>query len=63
MDLKIGDVVRLKSGGPKMTIAEIGDSDDKRVKCIWFDGNKKNEDIFEEAIIAIAEPTTPVRIV
>ena len=33
MDLKIGDVVRLKSCGPKMTVCEIMD---KGVKCIWF---------------------------
>ncbi len=33
-NLKVGDTVILKSGGPKMTIVKI--SDDK-VEAIWFD--------------------------
>jgi uncharacterized protein YodC (DUF2158 family) len=40
-DLKIGDVVTLKSGGPKMTITS-GPEDDgtggKVVHCSWFGG-------------------------
>lgn len=35
---KTGDVVRLKSGGPKMTVKEEGDS---IVSCQWFDRNGK----------------------
>lgn len=40
MWFNIGDVVRLKSGGPRMTIQDIGDpsaSGPKRgVTCTWF---------------------------
>ena len=36
--LKIGDVVQLKSGGPKMTILidPCGDYDNKKYTCLWF---------------------------
>ncbi|HEX9988745.1 MAG TPA: DUF2158 domain-containing protein [Chloroflexia bacterium] len=33
-----GDVVRLKSGGPNMTVAEEFDA--TYVTCQWFDGTK-----------------------
>lgn len=38
-DFKPGDVVRLKSGGPKMTIHDIGKynyQDFDSAKCDWF---------------------------
>jgi uncharacterized protein YodC (DUF2158 family) len=31
---QIGDVVMLKSGGPTMTVGEVGD--DGQVICVWF---------------------------
>lgn len=33
--LKIGDVVKLKSGGPTMTVTKI---EDEYVYCKWFQG-------------------------
>lgn len=33
--MNIGDVVRLKSGGPKMVVVKI-DDDDGRLTCRWF---------------------------
>ena len=48
IEFKCGDVVKLKSGSPKMTIEEIGKyaySDEDKAKCIWFDGTKKFEDV------------------
>ena len=33
----IGDVVQLKSGGPKMTVLGVNTSGD--VRCGWFDKN------------------------
>lgn len=35
-ELKIGDVVQLKSGGPKMTIADT-QSNPAGILCAWFD--------------------------
>lgn len=40
MELKIGDTVRLKSGGPVMTIEDIGTpqySDAPTAWCVWFE--------------------------
>ena len=54
MNFKIGDIVKLKSGSPSMTITEFGKyrySDHEQVKCIWFDGKKKCEDIFEKEVL------------
>ena len=52
-----GDVVRLKSGGPCMTITAIGDysgwtmSPSHTVSCMWFEGQKKQETVFDVAIL------------
>ena len=44
-DLKIGDTVQLKSGGPAMTIRSIENYSGGRQEalCDWFDGNDKKE--------------------
>ena len=42
-DFKRGDVVMLKSGGPKMTIDQI---EANQVWCDWFEGSKKISDTF-----------------
>ncbi|WP_181309067.1 YodC family protein [Rufibacter sp. XAAS-G3-1] len=62
MDFNIGDVVELKSGGPKMTIQKIvGKSTDKMenfalktaghsdgdLVCQWFINNKLETNIFK----------------
>ena len=47
---KPGGTVRLKSGGPQMTIAEVGEYlSEYKAKCHWFDGNKLCEDLFSPA--------------
>ena len=50
-ELKIGDVVQLKSGGPKMTICRTGDYSPagpaQGAYCEWFDGNEKKKSVFE----------------
>ena len=47
---KIGDVVILKSGGPPMTVHNIGDYPNQGlnpgVLCVWFDNAKRVEDVF-----------------
>jgi len=38
-----GDLVRLKSGGPKMTVEQL--SDDKAT-CSFFDGSERVQEVF-----------------
>lgn len=54
-DLKVGDVVRLKSGGPKMTIDQIdvfmSGSKRQQARCVWFDGAKQTTHVFELEVL------------
>lgn len=60
-DLKKGDKVRLKSGGPLMTISDIGDyslgqvGEPNDAKCIWFDGKRLEEAVFDIATLEKSE--------
>jgi uncharacterized protein YodC (DUF2158 family) len=49
-DFKVGDVVQLKSGGPKMTIEYIGNyaysGTEIKAKCVWFEGTKQKDAVF-----------------
>ena len=52
-----GDVVRLKSGEPCMTITALGDyagwtmSPAHTASCMWFEGQKKQETVFDVAML------------
>jgi len=53
-DFKKGDTVKLKSGGPLMTVVDI---DELGVECMWFDkAEKKFIDTFEAATLKKAKP-------
>ena len=41
-DVKVGDVVKLKSGSVPMTVTEVDTADDK-VQCKWFPDGKHSE--------------------
>lgn len=52
-NLQVGDVVRVKSGGPKMTIAYL-EKDNKGntiVTCTWFVEAKRSEEVFIAATL------------
>ncbi len=59
-ELKVGDVVRLKSGGPRMTVYEIEDEEDMNymIYCRWFLENKHQPETagFEADALEHAEP-------
>ncbi len=58
MTFQIGDVVRLKSGGPRMTIQSVGDFSKEGLKvgvlCVWFKDQEKNQSVFHPNSLEIA---------
>ena len=57
-----GDTVRLKSGGPLMTVTNVGTrayTSEEAVWCMWFDAkNNRTEDTFPpEALEKVTKPT------
>lgn len=66
MDFKTGDLVRLKSGGPVMTVDSVGEGTyDPRPHawCVWFEkvGSKNNvnkQAFHVETIEAFEKPAT-----
>lgn len=50
---KAGDVVQLKSGGPKMTVTQVGKHQihGPTVWCTWFVGTKQESGTFPPAAL------------
>lgn len=49
-----GDTVKLKSGGPIMTVESVGPeamSNKTMVFCTWFDGSNRKSDAFLPALL------------
>ena len=36
----VGDIVKLKSGGPEMTVQKLPDLGTENYTCLWFAGKK-----------------------
>jgi uncharacterized protein YodC (DUF2158 family) len=51
-----GDVVVLKSGGPKMTVNNAGTdmTGELFVECVWFEGNQHRATTFHPEALEIA---------
>lgn len=60
-ELKKGDVVELKSGGPKMTIQDIGDytptGPEEGAFCVWFEKDKRQDGVFD--VLMLRKPIVP----
>ena len=56
---EINDIVKLKSGGPPMTVNSVSFHTDKRIdySCTWFPDSKNNMAHFPEATLEIYEET------
>lgn len=58
-----GDVVRLKSGSPNMTVEQQAETEilgETRVWCLWFDGAKQHSETFPPAALELVGPkSTP----
>lgn len=53
-EIKKGDTVRLKSGGPVMTVEDVyHHSNTPRASCVWFDGNKPIQQAFEVSSLVV----------
>ena len=56
---KSGDVVKLKSGGPNMTVqgyvATVSNVESKTVQCKWFAGAKSEAANFHEEMLLPVE--------
>jgi uncharacterized protein YodC (DUF2158 family) len=52
MAFSVGDIVQLKSGGPKMTVNDVARGDGK-VVCVWFAGAKREVGTFEPATLQV----------
>lgn len=49
-----GDVVRLKSGGPRMTVDWV-DTERGTITCSWFDGETRNQAEFGLKSVEVAK--------
>ena len=51
--IQIGDIVRLKSGGPKMTVENVGEYTGTKngAACTWFDEENKKTEIFDVRVL------------
>lgn len=55
-NLNVGDVVRIKSGGPNMTIELLGTgSNSNECKCQWFVGSKLQDGWFDINTLVIVD--------
>ena len=48
MPIHVGDIVQLKSGGPRMTVTRVQGSN---VTSAWFDGTQQREGTFPEGAL------------
>lgn len=58
-DIVKGAVVSLKSGGPAMTVQEVGSYTGYGIlngaKCIWFEKDKKQDDVFDIETLTVID--------
>jgi uncharacterized protein YodC (DUF2158 family) len=56
-EFNVGDVVMLKTGGPRMTVEGIGSAlDENAVNWVWLDGSKRVRESFDAAALEIDTP-------
>ena len=47
-EFNVGDIVKLKSGGPEMTVQQTPRDMSPHYKCQWFAGKKLESGVFPE---------------
>lgn len=58
-DLKPGDLVKLKSGGPVMTLGGVGGAYTSEARCFWFVGSEMKSASFPPEALEKGEKATP----
>jgi uncharacterized protein YodC (DUF2158 family) len=65
-EIKKGDTVKPKSGGPVMTVSDVDDYSSSMsnpikdgVKCVWFEGKKPISKVFDRSVLEKVENTLP----
>ena len=53
---KIGEVVRVKSGGLPMTVEEMRQPDPDFIDVVWFDGNNLHRNAFHASMLELCQP-------
>jgi uncharacterized protein YodC (DUF2158 family) len=56
MKIEAGDVVRLKSGSPDMTVTK---SDEQNSTCSWFENGQVRREVFPTVTLMKDHPTSP----
>jgi uncharacterized protein YodC (DUF2158 family) len=56
-----GDIVIVKSGGPRMTVAELVTEGTYTgyIRCVWFEGKKQQGGYFDEVVLVKDETPPP----
>lgn len=55
-EIKKGETVRLKSGGPLMTVESVGSyartgGPEEGALCVWFEKDKPKKEVFDTAML------------
>ena len=54
--MNVGDTVRLKSGGPVMTVDSV-DQGKAKARCVWMKDETRMKGLFSIAALEAAKPT------
>lgn len=56
--IEAGSVVRLASGGPRITVERVSASatGDRGIHCVWFVGDQQRRDVFAEKALVLVPP-------
>jgi uncharacterized protein YodC (DUF2158 family) len=64
-EFKPGDAVQLISGGPRMTVTQVGEGDFGTMTawCVWFEGTKQAQGTFPVTALKHSPDPGPRRVV
>jgi uncharacterized protein YodC (DUF2158 family) len=55
----VGDIVKLKSGGPEMTVHSLPEVPNRSYRCQWFAGKKLESGSFPPESLELVDNATP----